>query len=189
MSDILRAVRDAITEHRIERIDEPTSLHIHPDDADEVARHYGEHWDRTAPATLYGIPLVPDRRETPGQPRAAGPEEKYRNRHDIPLPGTCSPDLGRHMEKLESPGSITSPRLNIAEWDLRPWGEQADPWTAGLRVRSVQRRVLQQSLYPEYGAWVWEAWEDPDGYVCPSWTLRWVATPGAWTRPEWNPTA
>lgn len=182
----VRAARKAHDDYYIERAEPPLAIHLHPDDVAAIARHYQGHWEPAS--TLFGVPLAPDEREVPGAPRAVGVEEQYRNRHRIPLPGTCSADLGRQFDRIENaPRSVYGLRVDILEMDPEPWTVNADPLTlTAYLVRDLRREQLFHSLYPEYGRWLWEAWCDRDGYICPSWTLRWVDAPGAGMLPPFN---
>lgn len=110
-------------------------------------------------------------------------------RHDTPLPGGCSPSLqfvqySADLVEKESAGAyyIVYERENL--YPRLP----LDPISRSIRTLTKQK--LQQSLYPELGAWVWTAWVDAenDDYVSPRETLRWVESPYAMLYAPFNQT-
>lgn len=105
---------------------------------------------------------------------------------EIPLPGTCHPAYADLAETIRTEGMIVD-AVKVPFLAGLVSAEPTEP-QPNFATHTLTRQRGYQTLYPEYGAYIWDYWVDELGRGVASEKAEWVENPMAITLPEWNPT-
>lgn len=104
----------------------------------------------------------------------------------VPVPGDNHPVVALFAPVLagERPSVFQAPIPPVltAASALDP-----DPYGPEIAVLTFTAERAAQSLYPEYGSYVWRIWKDQYGRHVTEPRAEWVENPLAFTHGEWNP--